>query len=190
MRFFWLSGNWAYPIKKTLTHPKADESARRIFQDRIAAYEAAGRVIVYLDESGFAHDAPRTHGYAPIGQRCHGTHDWHAKGRINAMGALIGKLLVTVGLFEVNINADVFHGWAMQDLLPKLPLHSVVVMDNATFHKRQDTRDAIQNAGHTLEYLPAYSPDLNPIEHKWAQAKALRKQQNQTVDMLFKFYAF
>jgi transposase len=78
----------------------------------------------------------------------------------------------------------------MQDLLPKLPLHSVVVMDNATFHKRQDTRDAIQNAGHTLEYLPAYSPDLNPIEHKWAQAKALRKQQNQTVDMLFKSYAF
>jgi hypothetical protein len=77
----------------------------------------------------------------------------------------------------------------MQDLLPKLPLHSVVVMDNATFHKRQDTRDAIQNAGHTLEYLPAYSPDLNPIEHKWAQAKALRKQQNQTVDMLFKSYA-
>ncbi|SDZ02712.1 transposase, partial [Nitrosomonas sp. Nm33] len=69
-------------------------------------------------------------------------------------------------------------------------IHSIVVMDNATFHKRLDTRDAIHNAGHTLEYLPAYSPDLNPIEHKWAQAKALRRQQNQTVDTLFKSYAF
>ena len=78
----------------------------------------------------------------------------------------------------------------MQDLLPKLPSHAVVVMDNAAFHKRQDTREAIQNAGHTLEYLPAYSPDLNPIEHKWAQAKALRRQQNQTVEMLFKSYTF
>ncbi|SDX29042.1 DDE superfamily endonuclease [Nitrosomonas communis] len=75
-------------------------------------------------------------------------------------------ILLTVSLFAVNISADVFHGWAMQDLLPKLPSHAVVVMDNATFHKRQDTRDAIQNAGYTLEYLPAYSPDLNPIEHK------------------------
>ncbi|SFJ15695.1 hypothetical protein, partial [Nitrosomonas sp. Nm34] len=63
-------------------------------------------------------DAPRTHGYAPAGQRCHGTHDWHAPGRINAIGALIGKLLLTVSLFSININADVFHGWAMQDLLP------------------------------------------------------------------------
>ncbi|WP_430231206.1 transposase [Nitrosomonas communis] len=77
-----------------------------------------------------------------------------------------------------------------QDLLPKLPSHAVVVMDNATFHKRQNTQEAIQNAGHTLEYLPAYSSDLNSIEHTWAQAKALRRQQNQTVKMLFKPYAF
>lgn len=75
-----------------------------------------------------------------------------------------------------------------KDLLPQLPSHCVVVMDNATFHKRQDIQDAIQNADHTLEYLPAYSPDLNPIEHKWAQAKALRKRQNQSVDRLFISY--
>ncbi|MGL4668632.1 MAG: transposase [Saezia sp.] len=31
------------------------------------------------------------------------------------------------------------------------------------------------NAGHILEFMPAYSPDLNPIEHKWAQVKAIRK---------------
>jgi len=41
-----------------------------------------------------------------------------------------------------------------------------------------------------LEYLPAYSPDLNPIEHKWAQAEAIRKQQNQTVEQLFKIESF
>jgi transposase len=42
-------------------------------------------------------------------------------------------------------------------------------MDNATFHKREDIQTAIQQAGMTLEYLPPYSPDLNPIEHKWAE---------------------
>ena len=80
--------------------------------------------------------------------------------------ALIGKLQVTVGLFELNINTDVFHGWAMQNLLSELLSHAVVVMDNTMLHKRQSIRDAIQNAGHTLEYLPVYSPDLNPDEYK------------------------
>ncbi|MFV0410606.1 MAG: transposase [Paracoccus sp. (in: a-proteobacteria)] len=47
---------------------------------------------------------------------------------------------------------------------------------NASFHKRADTREMIENAGHGLEYLPPYSPDLNPIEPKWAQAKAIRRR--------------
>ena len=46
-------------------------------------------------------------------------------------------------------------------------------MDNATFHKRQDTQEMIEKEGFILEYLPPYSPDLNPIEQKWAQAKAI-----------------
>ncbi len=36
--------------------------------------------------------------------------------------------------------------------------------------------EAIQQRGMTLEFLPPYSPDLNPIEHKWAQAKAIRRK--------------
>jgi len=172
--------------KKTLAHPKANESARRIFKDRIAAYEAADRTIVYIDESGFSHDMPRTHGYAPIGKRCHGVRDWHARGRTNVIGALIGTILLTAGLFTNNVDADVFTGWVVPDMLPKLPASSVVVMDNATFHKRQDTQRAITQAGQTLEYLSPYSPDLNPIEHKWAHIKAIRKQQNVTINELFK----
>ncbi|WP_347889076.1 IS630 family transposase [Nitrosomonas europaea] len=177
-------------MKKTLQHPKADEDERRIFQETIKAYQAQNRVIVYIDESGFAHDMPRTHGYAPIGKRCHGVCDWHARGRVNVIGALIDKCLLTVGLFESNIDADTFFGWTIHDLLPKLPPASVVVMDNATFHKRLDIQNAITQAGHTLEYLPVYSPDLNPIEHKWAQTKAIRKQQNKTVEQLFKIKSF
>jgi len=145
-------------------------------------------VIVYIDENGFAHDMPRTHGY--IGKRCHGVCDWQARGRVNVIGALIDKCLLTVGLFKNNINADAFFGWTVLDLLPKLPPASVVVMDNAIFRKRQDIQNAIMQAGHTLEYLPACSPDLNPIEHKWVQTKAIRKQQNQAVEQLFKIESF
>jgi transposase len=97
----------------------------------------------------------------------------------------IGKLLLPIGLFEVNINADVFQSWVINDLLPKLPPHSVIVMDNATFHKQQDTQNAIADAGHTLLYLPAYSPDLNPIEHKWPQAKSRRRKTQCSIEDVF-----
>ena len=83
-----------------------------------------------------------------------------------------------MGLFTAHINADLFHAWVMQDLLPKLSPACLIVMDNATFHQRQDIRTAIAiaNAGHTLEYLPSYSPDFNDIEPKWTQAKSIRKR--------------
>jgi len=172
-------------IKKTLVHPKADESARGQFQDKIELCEKLGRTIIYIDESGFAHDMPRTHGYAPIGQRCYGTHDWHAKGRTNVIGALCGGSLLTVSLFDSTINADVFHAWLCHDLLPKLPAHCGLVLDNASFHKRSDIQQAIEQAEHTLAYLPPYPPDLNPIEHKWAQAKAVRRQHQCEIEDLF-----
>ena len=59
-------------------------------------------------------------------------------------------------------------------LIEKLRKQAAIVMDNATFHKRADTRKAAKDAGHIPEYLPPYPPDLNPTEHTWAQAKTVR----------------
>ena len=129
---------------------------------------------------------PRIHGYAPVGERCGGIHDRRAEGRTNAVGALHGSGLPTVTLFDGTIDSDVFYAWIKQDLLPKLPENSVVVMDNAAFHKRRDIREAVTSSGHLIEYLPVYSPDLNPIEHKRAQAKALRRKCRCSVDELFR----
>ena len=69
------------------------------------SYEQAGKPIVFIDESGFAHDMPRRRGYAPVGRRCFGTQDWHAKGRTNVIGALLGFCLLTVSLFTGSINS-------------------------------------------------------------------------------------
>ena len=138
-----------------------------------------------MDESGFAHDMPRTHGYAFKGQRCFGCHDWGAKGRTNAIGALINQTLLTLSLFQGTINTDVFTSWLIHDLVPKLPPNSIIVMDNASFHKNILIKQVLHQAGHTLEYLPPYSPDLNPIEHKWAQAKSIRRKYRCSIDELF-----
>ena len=79
-----------------------------------------------------------------------------------------------------------FYAWLTLDLLPKIQPDTVIVMDNATFHKRADMIQAIESHGCIVEFLPTYSPDLNPIEHKWAQAKALRKKYRcDDIDQLF-----
>lgn len=177
---------WKSAVKKTLEHPKADQSQRSEFQARLQKHQEADTPIIYIDESGFALDGPRTHGYARTGERSYGMRDWNARGRVNAIGAILNFEFLSVELWNCNINSDVFHAWITQALLAKCPPAAVIVMDNASFHKREDIRQAIKEAGHSLEYLPAYSPDLNPIERKWAQAKAIRRKLRCKPSQLFK----
>lgn len=159
-----------------------------LFQKKIDKYEKEGRPIVYVDESGFTHDMPRTHGYARRGSRCFGNHDWNAKGRKNVIAGLFGSSLIGCGIVEANVDTAAFNTWIEKILIPDLPKNSVVVMDNASFHKSQQTKKLIQNNGHDLQYLPPYSPDLNPIEHKWAQAKSIRRKLSCDTLELFQYH--
>lgn len=131
---------------------------------------------------------PRAHGYALKGQRCYGKQDWGAKGRTNVIGALFGGTLLTVSLFQTTINTHIFNAWVVTDLIPQLPPQSVIVLDNASFHKGKDMIQALEQEGHTLLFLPPYSPDLNPIEKKWAQAKALRRRVGGNIEDLFQVH--
>jgi transposase len=113
-----------------------------------------------------------------IGKRCEGKHDGHAKERTNVIGALLASCLLTVTLFTGSINSTVFFAWLSQDLLPKIPPNSVIVMGNAAFHKRADCRQLIEQTRHLLEFLP-------PFEHKWAQTKSIRRYIHCSIDELF-----
>ena len=75
-----------------------------------------------------------------------------------------------------NINSDVFYAYVKEVLLESIPNNSVIVLDNATFHKRKDIQNLIINNNHNIIYMPPYSPELNPIEKKWAHIKAFRKK--------------
>ena len=131
---------------------------------------------------------PRRQGYSYIGKRCFGSQDWGAKGRTNVIGALLSGLLLTVTRLTGKVNSDIFSTWITPELLPKLPSQCVIVLDNARFHKRLDLQDSIRNAGHILRFLPPYSPQLNPIEHKWAQAQTIRKQKHCSISEIFTLY--
>ena len=119
---------------------------------------------------------PRENGYSQKEEKCYASKDWHARGRINAIGAITNFKLLNLCLFNCNIDADVFCAWLTQELLPSIAPNSVIVPDNATFHKRKDALLKVKQQGHILLFLPPYSPDLNPIEKKWAQAKSIRRK--------------
>ena len=126
-----------------------------------------------MDESSFESETMRPCGYAPIGSPCIGSYNWQAKERTNVIGALFGKMLFALDYLKTNINKEVFYHWCKFTLIPKLKRKCVIVMDNAAFHKR--VQKLLNRHGHRLLFLPPYSPDLNPIEKKWAQVKFLRQ---------------
>jgi transposase len=74
-------------------------------------------------------------------------------------------------IFQGSCNTELFMAWVQQQLVPSLKKGQVVVMDNASFHKSPRIREAIEQTGCRLIYLPPYSPDLNPIEIFWANMK-------------------
>ena len=159
--------------KKTLAHPKACPLKRAKYLSKLNEHIAQGFAIVYMDESGFESETLRPFGYAPIGKPCIDSYNWQGKKRTNVIGALYEKMLFALEYFEKNIDGNIFYSWCKDTLIPSLKTKCVIVMDNAGFHKR--VQRLLNRHGHRLLFLPPYSPDLNPIEKKWAQAKFLRQ---------------
>lgn len=144
---------------------------RKSYLRKLDRFKRKGHDIVYMDETGFAPGTNRSHAYGLKGARIYGDVDSNSRPRTSLIGGYRkGKLLAPV-LFDGNCNTNVMNVWLEKHLLPELKPGSVIVMDNATFHKSQETRDIIKKAGHFVLFLPPYSPHLNPIEKLWANIK-------------------
>jgi transposase len=74
-------------------------------------------------------------------------------------------------LFEGMADTLLIIYWVKELLLKSLPANSILIWDNASFHKSKELKQLVEKAGHTMLFLPPYSPDLNPIEHKWFELK-------------------
>jgi transposase len=70
-------------------------------------------------------------------------------------------------------DTAVFQAYVRSILVPTLRPGDIVVMDNLAPHKNEQTVALIVQAGASVRFLPAYSPDLNPIEMMWSKIKAL-----------------
>ena len=124
--------------------------------------------IVYVDESGFESSSCRLRGWGRIGQKIYGNRSGNKRPRTSLIAAKKGRKLIAPVLFQGSTDADWFNLWLEQHLFPALDQPSVIVMDNARFHKTEPTFALFENAPHILLFLPPYSPDFNPIEQDCA----------------------
>jgi transposase len=111
------------------------------------------------------------YGWSPRGERLYALKPCTRTQRISIIAALNKNTLHSPFVFEGYTNKDVFILYLEQVLIPNLKPGDVVVIDNASFHKGNIIKEVIESAGCSLIYLPAYSPDLNPIEHFWHAVK-------------------
>lgn len=115
----------------------------------------------------------RLRGRAPRGRRLlakspHG--HWRTTTMISSVRLDGSTACMTI---EGATDTAVFQAYVREILGPSLRPGDIVVMDNLGAHKNEQTLALLAAAGATVRFLPAYSPDLNPIEMMWSKVKTL-----------------
>ena len=141
--------------------------------------------LVFIDETGAQTNMARRYGRAPRGERLISKVPWGHWKTITFVGALRSDRMTAPAVFDGPMDGDCFLAYVEQVLAPALLPGDIVVMDNLPSHKVAGIREAIEVTGAMLQYLPPYSPDLNPIEQAIAKLKSyLRKDAARTLETL------
>ena len=87
------------------------------------------------------------------------------------VSAQVGNRLIAPMIYQNTMTGVFFEAWFQQCLLPALTQKSVIILDNARFHRMGVLREMAEKLGHKVLPLAPYSPELNPIEKVWANIK-------------------
>ncbi len=143
--------------------------------------------LIFIDETWTKTNMVRLYGRSECGTRLIDTSPHGHWKTSTFIAALREDGLVAPAVFDGAINGDLFLAYVEPILVPTLTPDDIVVMDNLSCNKKPAVQRAIEAAGASVRFLPAYSPDLNPIEQVFAKLKALlRAMAIRTVDALWK----
>src|SRR5205807_656016 len=142
--------------------------------------------LVFIDETGTSTAMARLRGRARRGHRVVGRVPWGHWKTMTFLAALRHDAITAPFVIDRAMTGAIFREYLRQCLVPTLAPGDIVVMDNLPAHKNAAVRRLIEAASAELRYLPAYSPDLNPIEQAFSKLKAhLRKAQERSIDALW-----
>ncbi|MDQ5851164.1 MAG: IS630 family transposase [Chloroflexota bacterium] len=155
--------------KKTLGATERDEPKRAAFRQRIAHRTADDFVVV--DEMGSNLNLTPVYARAPRGERADGRVPRNTPPNTTLVAAMtttgMGAAMVLAGATD----SHAFEVYVTHFLAPTLTPGKVVVWDNLSAHKSTRVRQVIEGCGCELWPLPAYSPDLSPIEEAFSKLK-------------------
>lgn len=180
---------WPDAQKKTLRAAEQDRAdiadARRIWRELQPKLNPAK--LVFLDETWTKTNMARLRGRSPRGKRLiaavpHG--HWRTS---TFLAGLRSDQIVAPFVLDGAINGKAFRAYIEQFLAPTLAVGDIVLADNLASHKVRGVREAIEARGASLWFIPAYSPDLNPIEQVFAKLKQMiRSAAPRTRDALWR----
>ena len=144
--------------------------ARRAWRRRQAGWDPAR--LIFLDESGAKTNLTRLRGRAQRGQRLHAKSPqghWHTTTMISSIRWDGSSACIAI---DGAADTEVFRTYVREVLCPTVRPGDIVIMDNLPPHKNERTLSLLTGLGAEVLFLPAYSPDLNPIEKMWSKVKA------------------
>ena len=139
--------------------------------------------LIWIDESGCKNkDSIQTAGYALRGMTPVRTRFLVKGKRVSCIAAIACDGLIALEATTTTVDAQIFFDFVRGSLIPNmLPFdgsspRSVAVMDNCSIHHADSVKELFRQAGVLLNFLPPYSPDLNPIELAFAKVKRYLKE--------------
>lgn len=160
-----------------------DEHARADWRSRAETLPA--RRIVVLDETSTHLDMTSRYARAPRGQRAYARHRRNFGENITLLAGLRLDGMCAPFVVEGGVTTAVFETYVARILVPSLHPGDIVILDNLAVHKSARVRGMLSARGVKMLFLPAYSPDLSPIENAFAKLKTfLRRVCAQTLDAL------
>lgn len=143
------------------------------------------RQVVVIDESSTHRDMIQRYGRAPRGERVYVKQRRHYGKTMSLLARLRLDGMTDALVIEGAVTTPVFEAFIEHILLPTLQPGAIVVLDNLVVHKSSRVERLRRKHGGQIVFLPAYSPDLSPIEHAFSKIKqVLRTIRAQTVDTL------
>jgi transposase len=118
----------------------------------------------------------RRYGRAPRGQRAYGSVPRNRGKNTTLLASLSLEGIGTAMTVEGSTTQKVFEAYVEKVLSPTLKPGQVVILDNLSAHKGEKVKQLIESRAASVVFLPAYSPDFNPIEEAFSKIKAILKK--------------
>jgi transposase len=174
--------------KKRFFAQERSRKKRRNFQRKVGKLDP--RKFVFIDEMGANINLSRRYARAPSGERVEEALPCNTPANVSVVGALGARQLLAACSVEGAFDGEAFAAFIEQVIVPQLRPGQTVLMDNGPTHQSPRIESAIRSSGATLLNLPAYSPDLDPMESCWSKVKNyLRKEKARTVEALHRAIA-